>query len=94
MKDGSWWASYGEVYGDGYPYCSDSYDKLRSLICNYKGSIITASHYAFPGRQRPNDLIKQLFPLPGNVRFHLYVHAHIGDMVWNKECPWQREIKV
>jgi hypothetical protein len=25
------------------------------------------------------------------VRLHLHGHAHIGDLVWNKENPWQRE---
>lgn len=89
--DGSWWTSSGYVNGDGYPYSLDSYEKLRNLMHDYDGPVIIASHYAFPGGQRPNDLMKQLLPLPENVRLHLHGHAHIGDLVWNKEHPWQRE---
>lgn len=89
--DGSWWTSHGEKDGVGYPYLQDSYEKLRRLMRDYDGPVIIASHYSFPGGQRPSDLMKQLFPLPENVRLHLYGHAHIGDLVCNKENPWQRE---
>lgn len=89
--DGRWWTSHGYINGDGYPHSLHSYKKLLLLMDDYEGAVIIASHYAFPGGQRPNDLMKQLLPLPENVRLHLHGHAHIGDLVWNKEHPWQRE---
>ena len=90
-QDGRWFTSAGHVAGDGYPFNADSYEKLRRIIRGYNGPVIIAAHYAFPGGQRPNDFTKQLLPLPENVRLHLYGHAHIGDLVWNKDDPWQRE---
>lgn len=89
--DGSWWTAHGYVNGEGYPYLADSYERLRCLMRDHNGPVIMASHYAFPGGQRPSDLMKQFFPLPENFRLHLYGHAHIGDLVWNKEDPWVRE---
>lgn len=89
--DGSWWSSHGYINGEGYPHLTDSYEKLRRLMRDYGGPVIIASHYSFPGGQRPNELMKQLFPLPENVCLHLYGHAHIGDLVWNKDDPWERE---
>lgn len=90
-QDGSWWTSAGCINGDAYPHSPDSYNKLRRLISDYDGPVIIASHYAFPGGQRPSRLMERLLPLPENVRLHLHGHAHIGDLVWNKERPWQRE---
>lgn len=89
--DGSWWTSHGYINGERYPHTPDSYEKLRCLIRDYNGPVVIASHYAFPGGQRPSALMELLQPLPENVRLHLYGHAHIGDLVWNKERPWQRE---
>ncbi len=47
-----------------------------------------ASHYAFPGGQKPSALQAQLLPLPANVRALLRGHPHIGDLKWNKDDPW------
>lgn len=89
--DGTWRAAHSHVKGEGYPHSPESYEKLRRLIQNYDGPVIIASHYALPGGQRPGVLMERLLPLPPNVRLHLHGHAHIGDLVWNKENPWQRE---
>lgn len=91
--DGSWWVSQGGVHGEveHYPYLPDAYQNLRQCIEDHDGPVILASHYALPGGQRPSDLLAHLLPLPSNVRLHLHGHAHIGDLVWNKERPWQRK---
>ena len=31
---------------------------------------------------RPSRLMDQMMPLPGNIKLHLYGHAHIGDAAW------------
>lgn len=89
--DGTWWHFHGSHHGKGYPYTKKHYDQLRRRISKHHGPVILASHYAFPGGQRPSKQLAQFLPLPPNARAHLYGHAHIGDLVWNKENPWQRK---
>lgn len=89
--DGSWWTQHSYANGENYPHTPDSYQNLRQLMQEHSGPVIIASHYALPGGQRPGPLMEQLLPLPENVVVHLHGHAHIGDLVWNKERPWQRE---
>lgn len=90
-KDGRWATSGGDCASEFYPYSASDYQQLRKTIVAHDGPVITASHYSLPGGQRPSKLLQELLPLPKNVRTHLYGHAHIGDLIWNKERPWQRE---
>jgi calcineurin-like phosphoesterase family protein len=90
-REGNWWTAHGYANGDDYPHTPASYEELRRRMRDYDGPVIIASHYALPGGQRPGPLMERLLPLPDNVRLHLHGHAHIGDLVWNKENPWQRE---
>jgi calcineurin-like phosphoesterase family protein len=90
-REGDWWTAHGYANGDDYPHAPESYEALRRRMQEYSGPVIIASHYALPGGQRPGPLMERLLPLPANVRLHLHGHAHIGDLVWNKENPWQRE---
>lgn len=89
-KDGSWFISHGSSSNQkAYPHSPSAYEQLRKKIAAYGGPVVIASHYAFAG-QRPSELLNALLPLPANVMLHLHGHAHIGDMIWNKENPWQR----
>lgn len=91
-KDGSWFVSHGGVPKiNSYPYSLEDYETLRRKISAYEGPVVVASHYALSGNQRPSPLLHYLLPLPKNVRAHLHGHAHIGDLVWNKENPWLRK---
>lgn len=88
-KDGSWFTTHGEVRGDAsaYPYTEADYHALRSKIARCGKPVITLSHYAYAGGNRPAPLFDQLLPVPSNVRMHFYGHAHIGDAVWaGKDC--------
>jgi len=91
-RDGSWWTSHGHVAAkpELYPYSPKHYNDLRDAIGRHPGPVATASHYSYPGGQRQADLYQNLLPLPDNVKFHCYGHAHIGDLVWNKENPYLR----
>ena len=81
---GRWYTTHGEVRGDpaGYPHAPAEYRALRDQIAKIEGPVITCSHYAFAGGNRPSALMDQMLPLPGNIRLHLYAHAHIGDAAW------------
>ncbi len=89
--DKSWSTTHGEIHGDAaaYPY-HDIFEKIREEIRAEKGPVITASHYAYPGGNRESDWMAKLFPLPDNVKLHVYGHAHIGDFIWAKENTWRR----
>jgi hypothetical protein len=82
--DGRWYTTHGKVHGDwaSYPYDARAYQRVRDEIGRIDGPVITCSHYAFSGGNRPSNLMDQMLPLPGNVRLHLYGHAHIGDAAW------------
>lgn len=92
-SDGRWWTSHGAIKDDtdAYPHTPSAYAALRDTLAAWRGPVVTVSHYAYPGGQRPSALMGRLLPLPANVRLHLYGHAHIGDLVHNKERPWQRD---
>lgn len=81
---GRWVSTHGVVHGDraAYPHPPEAYRALRDQVAAIDGPVITCSHYAFAGGNRPSDLHNQMFPLPANVRLHLYGHAHIGDIAW------------
>ena len=89
--DGKWFVQHHRVKGDGYPHTDASWNGLRESIRAASEPVLTVSHYAYPGGQRPGELIAQLLPLPDTVVTHLHGHAHIGDMVWNSERPYQRK---
>ncbi|HZJ56847.1 MAG TPA: metallophosphoesterase, partial [Clostridia bacterium] len=82
--DGSWYTIHGKIHGNAslYPYDDAYFEELRDKIAGIEKPVFTASHYAFPGGNRPSPLLKRLLPLPNNVRVHFYGHAHIGDRVW------------
>ena len=87
--DGSWFTIHGKVFGDSslYPYDDAFFEELRAKIADLNKPVFTASHYAFPGGNRPSPLLERLLPLPDNVKTHFYGHAHIGDKVWvGKDC--------
>jgi len=91
--DGRWVTAGGIVRGsapEDYPYDKEAYKQLRDKIVASPKPVIIASHYALQGGQRPSLLQNPLLPLSSNVRAHFHGHAHIGDLVWNKENPWQR----
>lgn len=81
---GRWISTHGTVHGDArlYPHAPASYQQLRDQIAAIDGPVITCSHYAFAGGNRPSALHNLMLPLPPNVRLHLYGHAHIGDAAW------------
>lgn len=88
---GGWWTTHGGVRdGEKYPHPPQAYAALSRRLAEWDGPVIVASHYAFPGGQKPSPLLAQLLPLPGNVRAILHGHAHIGDLTWNKDDPWER----
>lgn len=88
---GKWFSTHGIVRGEeSYPYMAEDYAELSRQIGGYDGPVILASHYAFPGGQKPSGLQAQLLPLPANVRALLHGHAHIGDLKWNRDDPWER----
>ena len=95
--EGGWWTSHGKVEDDPggeYPHRPERYRQLRAEIEASELPVLTASHYAHPGGQRPSRLQAALLPLPATVRGHFYGHAHIGDLVHNAERPWDRELPV
>lgn len=86
---GRWFTSHGQVHGatDRYPYGQEEVSVLSRRIADMQKPVITLSHYAFAGGNRPSDLLNRLLPLPASVRLHFYGHAHIGDSVWTgKDC--------
>lgn len=92
-EDGSWFTSGGILRGemkDQYPHLPAGYAALREAIAVSDKPVLTVSHYALRGGQRPSKLLDALLPLPDSVRAHFHGHAHIGDMVWNKDNPWER----
>jgi len=95
-RDGSWMSSHGQITDPqaGYPDPEPALAALREAMARHPGPIVIAAHYALPGGQRPNQFQARLFPLPDSVRLHLYGHAHIGDLVYNRINPWQRQHAV
>jgi hypothetical protein len=81
---GRWVSTHGLVHGQSsaYPYDAAAYQAVRDRISEIDGPVITCSHYAFSGGNRPSALHDLMLPLPTNIRLHLYAHAHIGDGAW------------
>jgi hypothetical protein len=81
---GRWFSTHGVVHGDAsaYPHDAMAYRRARDEIAAVAGPVITCSHYAFAGGNRPSALHDLMLPLPANIRLHLYGHAHIGDAAW------------
>ena len=84
QAQGAWITAGGEVQGQtqDYPHTEAAYQKVRELIENIDGPVITAGHGSFPGGLRPSGLMGQMLPLPENVRAHFYGHSHIGEAYW------------
>jgi hypothetical protein len=81
---GRWISTHGTVHGERrlYPHGAEAYERVRDELAAVRGPVITCSHYAFAGGNRPSALHDLMLPLPANLRLHLYGHAHIGDAVW------------
>jgi len=81
---GRWISTHGTVHGEQrlYPHGAEAYERVRDELASVDGPVITCSHYAFAGGNRPSGLHDLMLPLPANVRLHLYGHAHIGDATW------------
>lgn len=81
---GKWCTGNGEVRGNAemYPYTRSSYEEVTEILSNCELPVLTVSHYAFEGGNRPSALLNQLLPLPANVKIHFHGHAHIGDQKW------------
>lgn len=94
---GDWFTTHGGVEGrarERYPYSPEDYARLSRAMAGFDGPVVIASHYALPGGQKPSRLLGGLLPLPSNVKLVMHGHAHIGDLVWNKDNPWQRDNPV
>lgn len=94
---GEWFTTHGGVGGrarERYPHDAASYARLSRAMAEFGGPVVVASHYALPGGQKPSGLMGRLLPLPANVKLVMHGHAHIGDLVWNKDNPWQRDNPV
>lgn len=89
---GEWFTTHGIIHGDSdeYPYDQAVYLNLKNLLETSNKPIITLSHYAFSGGNRPSPLWNQLLPLPDQVKIHFYGHSHIGDKVWGKEHVYRK----
>jgi hypothetical protein len=81
---GRWISTHGKVHGEErlYPYSAADYQRVRDQAAAAAGPVITCSHYAFAGGNRPSALHDLMLPLPSNIKLHLYGHAHIGDGAW------------
>ena len=88
--DRSWVTTHGQIHGDESSYPFGEWERLREIMAGETRPIITASHYAFPGGSRPSPLLERLMPLPHGARIHFYGHAHIGDLSWAGNRPYQR----
>lgn len=94
---GDWFTTHGGASGrapERYPHDEAAYTRLSRAMAEFAGPVIVASHYALPGGQKPSPLMARLLPLPDNVKLVMHGHAHIGDLVWNKLNPWQRNNPV
>lgn len=95
-SDNRWIATQQEVRGsepEAYDIPMAAYRELREYIDAWKGPVILAGHYAFPGGARgaPEDgLLTRLLPLPDTVKLALHGHAHTGDWPYGKNKTYQR----
>lgn len=91
-RNGEWISTHGRVRGDKekYPHTDDDYLALKKEIEMSSKRIITVSHGAFPGGNRPFQLWGKLLPLPDHVKVHFYGHSHMGDGVFGKEHVYRK----
>ena len=84
--DGSWRAEY-QYWPESpdYPYTQEVWTRLKERFAHTGKPVFTFGHCAFPGGNRPSEILARMLPLPVNFRAHFYGHAHIGDAVWAKE---------
>lgn len=89
--DGQWSVTHGKIHGDSdrYPYTAADYREVSEQLKSQDRPVIAAGHNAFPGGNRPAEIQRQFFPLPENIRLHLYGHAHIGDEEWVGEHAYR-----
>ncbi len=89
--DKRWDTTHGEIHGDkeAYPHI-ELLQNLKQEMASEGCPIITASHYSFAGGSRESRLFDNIMPLPDNVKLHFYGHAHIGDLAWAGDSPYQR----
>ena len=91
-----WIATQQEVRGaepGSYSISVEAYQRLHAEMAAWKGPVILAGHYAFPGGARgaPEDgLLTRLLPLPDSVKLILHGHAHTGDWPYGREKTYQR----
>lgn len=91
-----WFATQQEIRGEfpeEYSHEIEEYQSLRNEMAEWKGTVILAGHYAFPGGARgtpEGGLLERFLPLPDTVKLILHGHSHIGDWVWGKAKTHQR----
>lgn len=93
--DNAWIATQHGVRGEApgsHPHSAADYRLLRQRMAAWRGPVILAGHYAFPGGARgPREgLLERMLPLPDNVALALHGHAHIGDWPYGKAKTFQR----
>lgn len=94
--DNAWQATQHGVRGEdpgAYPHTVEDYHLLRRRMAAWRGPVIVAGHYAFPGGARgapEGGLLERLLPLPDNVVLALHGHAHTGDWPYGKAKTFQR----
>ena len=81
--DGSWQAQH-QILPDtpDYPYTQEVWDQLKERFADTGKYVFTFAHCAFPGGNRPSEILARMLPLPKNFRAHFYGHAHVGDARW------------
>jgi calcineurin-like phosphoesterase family protein len=90
-EQGKWISTHGNIPSETeYPYHKEIYSQLREKLVTSDKPVITLSHYAYSGGNRPSDLWDQLLPLPEKVKVHFFGHSHIGDGVWGKEHLYRK----
>ena len=82
--EGRWHTTNGKIYGEHelYPYDQEAYREVSQRLADSGLPVITVSHYALQGGNRPSELLSRLLPLPVQAKAHLHGHAHIGDDKW------------
>lgn len=95
-EDGRWLVSWNRLLGpqpECYPHQQGAYEALRERIKEWRGPVLIAGHYAFPGGSRGGDresLHARLMPFSANVGLILHGHSHLGDLAWGQEQCYRR----
>ena len=94
--DNAWRATQQGLRGshpEAYPHALEAYERLRREMEDWRGPVILAGHYAFPGGARgapEGGLLERLLPLPDSVKLIFHGHAHTGDWPYGKAKTFQR----